>query len=222
MCVVSMVYDRFQPFFPPQPIGPFTPPPGYPWGDPIGPFLPQDDPAPWGRPDVSKEQQKAIDAWKKLIEDFTKAKEAAEIVDKLTGQPDCVDPEKAKLEERVKQLEAEIEALKAPTDRPPALPAKEGRYSIKSSIYKTSRPSSFDGPWMPSYLEAAEAFKVKFDLLVAADPKMKNKSIHHAFVAQESTKERASSSDGKKYYRVRKDLAPELEDFCYDNEINLG
>jgi hypothetical protein len=48
----------------------------------------------------------------KLLEDFRRAQEAAQTVDTLTGQPDCVDPEKAKLEARVAELEAELAALK--------------------------------------------------------------------------------------------------------------
>ncbi len=40
-----------------------------------------------------------------ILDSFMKAREAAKVVDELTGQPDCVDPEKAKLIERVAELE---------------------------------------------------------------------------------------------------------------------
>jgi len=44
-----------------------------------------------------------IGGWdQKKIDDFKRTIEAAKTVDALTGQPDCVDPEKAKLEERPK------------------------------------------------------------------------------------------------------------------------
>lgn len=88
MCVVSMVYDNFDKKFP------FTE--TSPW--PSFPITPvKTDPKP--------EQD-----WIKLLKDFADAKKAAETVDKLTGQPDCVDPEKAKLEERVKELEEIIKS----------------------------------------------------------------------------------------------------------------
>lgn len=49
----------------------------------------------------------------RVIDDFRKATEAAKIVDVLTGQPDCEDPEKAKLEDRVAELERQVKKLKA-------------------------------------------------------------------------------------------------------------
>lgn len=84
MCVVSMVYDHFKPLFPP-------PPPGY------------DYPV-WPPPYSPAQTQKNIN-------DFRKAIEAARVVDKLTGKPDCADPEKAKLEERIVALEAIVTRL---------------------------------------------------------------------------------------------------------------
>lgn len=74
MCVVSMVYDHYQPLIP-KTIE----------VDPIDTAY-----------------------WEKVFEDFRKAKEAAETVDKLTGQPDCVDPEKAELLERIADLEQQL------------------------------------------------------------------------------------------------------------------
>jgi hypothetical protein len=47
-----------------------------------------------------------------LIKDFHKALAAAKIVDELTDQPDCHDPEKAILEDRVAKLEGELAAIK--------------------------------------------------------------------------------------------------------------
>lgn len=44
-------------------------------------------------------------AVRKLVEDFNKAREAAKVVDELTNQKDCEDPEKIKLVERVAELE---------------------------------------------------------------------------------------------------------------------
>lgn len=57
---------------------------------------------------ISKEE---VEALKTLIREFREAIEAAKVVDRLTNQPDCVDPEKAKLEERVLQLEERIAKL---------------------------------------------------------------------------------------------------------------
>lgn len=43
---------------------------------------------------------------------FLEALEAARKVDKLTDQPDCVDPEKAKLDLRLAELERQVKDLK--------------------------------------------------------------------------------------------------------------
>lgn len=78
-----MVYDHYRPLFP--------------------------DPMDWQRlltiPLVSTPTPADM---QKLIDEFKKATEAAKVVDLATGQPDCADPEKAKLEERVAALEAKI------------------------------------------------------------------------------------------------------------------
>lgn len=50
---------------------------------------------------------------RQLIKDFREASTAAKRVDELTGQPDCVDPKKAELEERVAKLEVELERIKS-------------------------------------------------------------------------------------------------------------
>jgi hypothetical protein len=46
---------------------------------------------------------------RKFLEAFHAMVEAAKVFDELTGQPDCEDPEKAALEERVAELERKLE-----------------------------------------------------------------------------------------------------------------
>jgi hypothetical protein len=91
MCVVSNVSDHY-------------------W-DRFRPFLPEPQPFDWSR----WNPQPSVDLGElaRLIQDFKEAMAAAKTVDRLTKQPDCVDPEKAKLLDRVAELErrlAEIEA----------------------------------------------------------------------------------------------------------------
>lgn len=88
MCVVSMVHDEFSGRLSGQ---------GATWSGwtTAQPALTADD----------------ITALRQLIADFREAVAAAKVVDRLTGQPDCVDPEKAKLEERVAALETRLTAL---------------------------------------------------------------------------------------------------------------
>jgi hypothetical protein len=50
---------------------------------------------------------------KELIETFKAAKAAAERADEITGQPDCVDPEKAELLDRVAELERRLELVES-------------------------------------------------------------------------------------------------------------
>ncbi len=57
---------------------------------------------PWTIPNAPLDNQEAL---KDLIAEFKKAREAAEIVDEALGNADCADPEKAKLVERVAELE---------------------------------------------------------------------------------------------------------------------
>jgi hypothetical protein len=99
MCVMSMVHDHF------------------------GPLIP--DVTPWGTtpPSITPidlsglangiATAQAIAELRQLIADFRAAVEAAAKVDLLTKQPDCVDPEKAKLEERVARLEKALAGLPA-------------------------------------------------------------------------------------------------------------
>jgi hypothetical protein len=90
MCVVSMVYDYYRPRIEPY----------YPW-------------YPGSSPTIYPQ----VDEFQKLIEEFKEAIKAARRVDDLTGQPDCSDPEKAKLEERVAELERQLRAKKRKAKR---------------------------------------------------------------------------------------------------------
>ena len=95
MCVVSMVHDHYEPLFP-DPSG-------------SGGLGGLND---WLQ--AKKAQQNEIvdlAELRKLIAEFREAIEAAKKVDVLTKQPDCLDPEKAKLQERVDRLEKIIDAL---------------------------------------------------------------------------------------------------------------
>lgn len=104
MCTVSMVYDWWnrkvpEPFMPWQPVlQPNTNPLPQIWITPQGDYI-------------------TLEQAKQLIKDFWDSVEAAKVVDKLTNQPDCEDPEKAKLEQRVKQLERQIISLKKKVNR---------------------------------------------------------------------------------------------------------
>lgn len=94
MCVISMVYDTFTPRIDR-------------WQIPIHPTVPIHPwPVPGGEPPPT------ISDLERLLKDFRKAAEAAKVVDALTGQPDCADPEKAKLEARVADLEREVKRLR--------------------------------------------------------------------------------------------------------------
>lgn len=99
MCVVSMVSDHYSPLIP-FPTWPGESP--TPTAVPIG-MLPLSVV-------ISQEE---VDRLRALIKDFKEAMEAAAKVDRLTGQPDCVDPEKKKLTERVAALELQLKAFKA-------------------------------------------------------------------------------------------------------------
>lgn len=86
MCVVSMVYDHYSPLFPQSPnVNPGT-----------IKFYPT--------------ESSEVAELRQLIKEFREALEAAKKVDLLTGQPDCEDPKKKTLEERVAALEKIINA----------------------------------------------------------------------------------------------------------------
>lgn len=94
MCNVSMIMDTWRPHIPHRDWGPMT--------TPLPTVIPA--PAPSGR-------SYTIEELTELLAAFHKAVEAAETFDKLTGQPDCVDPEKAELLGRVAELEQRLAAL---------------------------------------------------------------------------------------------------------------
>lgn len=89
MCFVSVVHDEF---------GKYVPPVG-------NVVWPQQGEA------VAPAVDRALRELAELVAAFRQAVEAARTFDRLTGQPDCVDPEKAKLEERVAGLEAKLAAV---------------------------------------------------------------------------------------------------------------
>lgn len=95
---MSMVFDQYAPKFPP-------------WNEPAKPYVPYVEPKPeidWT--EFFKTHQ--VDELKKLIKEFKEAVEHAKKLDILMKQPDCEDPEKAKLLKRVAELEAQIKKLK--------------------------------------------------------------------------------------------------------------
>lgn len=106
MCVISMVHEQYDPKFPYWDKDPFF--------VPIEP-APQQPVFTWPTPVTSLAEREEL---RKLIGEFREAVAAAKTVDRLTGQPDCLDPEKAKLEVRVAQLEKRLNELDAsPLDR---------------------------------------------------------------------------------------------------------
>lgn len=83
MCFTSLVMEQYRPYIPE--------PQRWPWPAPA-PALP-------------------VDELRELIDSFKAALEAAKTFDRVTGQPDCVDPEKALLEERVAALEKKLDEI---------------------------------------------------------------------------------------------------------------
>lgn len=102
--------DQWNPYIP-QPNKTW-PNPVTPWPWPNNPYAP---PAPATSPPTIVQPQVAegVDnkTVKELIDTLRQAIEAAERFDKLTGQPDCVDPEKATLMERVEELERRLKEI---------------------------------------------------------------------------------------------------------------
>jgi hypothetical protein len=89
--------------------------------DNYGPYIPRPDQYPWTQPPIQTvppapapmKRWPTFDELNELLESFRDAVRAAEAFDRLTGQPDCVDPEKAALEERVAELERKLEEMAA-------------------------------------------------------------------------------------------------------------
>lgn len=93
MCVVSFVHDYYEDKIPKiEPYTPYVPPTT---GDGIvwPPKLTFSPPA------LDLRELNA------LIHEFKRLLENAREIDDKTGQPDCVDPEKAKLQDRIAELE---------------------------------------------------------------------------------------------------------------------
>lgn len=99
MCVVSMVYDHFEHEF-------------HDWNRLSGETI-ISTPSINLTPPFVVISQEEIAAIRSLIQEFREAVSAAKVVDKLTNQPDCEDPEKKKLEDRVAELEARLAALES-------------------------------------------------------------------------------------------------------------
>jgi hypothetical protein len=98
MCVMSIVHDHYHDQFP-----------GGIWPQPksggLGSY-------PWTVTPPAMPSAEEIERLSKLIKDFREAQEAAAKLDKLMSKPDCVDPEKAKLQERVAELEKQLAAIR--------------------------------------------------------------------------------------------------------------
>ena len=99
MCVVSMVFDDFSKRFPINPLEPQQP--EYTWplqtialSNPV-PTLDKND----------------IEKLRKYIEEFRESVELAKKLDVLMKQPDCFDPDKAKLEQRITELEKRLDEM---------------------------------------------------------------------------------------------------------------
>lgn len=90
MCVYSAIHDIFEPVIPHPVPRPYVP---------QVPLVP-----PWSPPMAPSDLEK-------LIEAFRQALAAAKVADEVTKQPDCADPEKATLIERVRELERRLAAL---------------------------------------------------------------------------------------------------------------
>jgi hypothetical protein len=103
MCIYSMVIDHFEPLIP------------WPKRDLTWPPQQEQTTSP-----LTPEQVKMLE---EILGQFKKAADAAKIVDDLTGQKDCVDPEKEKLLTRVAELEKQIAKMKK--SRKPKTKAKK-------------------------------------------------------------------------------------------------
>lgn len=111
MCVVSMVMDHYNDRFKQRGWGQWPPfAPEQPWG------FPPPEPIRTTPEDFKKQidnilnppPSKEVQELRDLIQEFRDALKAAKLVDVLTNQPDCEDPKKAELEERVKALEKHL------------------------------------------------------------------------------------------------------------------
>jgi hypothetical protein len=100
MCVMSAVMQEWGKIVP-NPVYPT-----WPYPNQTTPYVPP-------QPVIQTTPQVDLENLKAILESFRIAQEAAAMADEATGEVDCVDPEKAKLIERVETLEAQVEALTA-------------------------------------------------------------------------------------------------------------
>jgi hypothetical protein len=101
MCNVSMIMDTWSPHIP-QPNE---------WVPRTVPQFPQQIPINVPPDPAKRVAEMTVDELRKLLAAFHNAVAAAETFDRLTGQPDCIDAEKAKLVDRVAELERKIEEM---------------------------------------------------------------------------------------------------------------
>lgn len=104
MCTVSMVMDGWNPLIPqPSRTVPWPPYPNVvPGTIPDPAFIPYN-------PRVAEEYNN--EDLRKMLDAFMKVYEGAKAFDEASGQPDCEDPEKTRLLERVEELERRLDAL---------------------------------------------------------------------------------------------------------------
>lgn len=127
MCVVSMVMDHYNERFPRDW---WHVPEGQPWtvlgpgGTTTGTTVTLAQP-------MTEEMRRLVEEMRRLILEFKTALGAAKLVDRLTAQPDCENPEKARLEQRVAELERRLEALEPK-------PAARGRIKGRTRVRSTS------------------------------------------------------------------------------------
>lgn len=102
MCVYSAVFDHYAPRFDP-------------WNAPAVPLVPLTPISLEPPIDLSAFGIKGdLEELKKLIKEFKEAAEHAKKLDTLMQNPDCEDPDKAKLLDRIADLEKAIAELKKP------------------------------------------------------------------------------------------------------------
>lgn len=100
MCITSMVTDHWQKNFPEED-----------WlkkSIPSSPYLPSFPLMPPPTSLLSPEEIQAVKDFLREAEEFKRLKKNAEEIDRVTGQPDCIDPKK---DEYVKKLEARVREL---------------------------------------------------------------------------------------------------------------
>lgn len=92
MCALSFVMEQWSPW---------VPQPAQQWPSQIG----------WTEPQPQVAEDATNEYVREMLDSLEKAMEAARKLDELTGQPDCVDPDKAKLLNRVEELERRLQQI---------------------------------------------------------------------------------------------------------------